>query len=292
MATRKPLVVVSGQVQELPAGDVPAGAEPSISAAVSTPTEKYWRGDKTWRDFFTDVRAATLTGLSTATNAAVAATDTVLAAIGKLQAQVSEKFDKAGGTISGNTAVVGMLTGGLGQTAAFPAPAFVAAPTTHATSRRALITVGSWSIAQDSNGDGVRDFFLYDNATGAVRLRIGPEGNVTATSGALGYGAGAGGSVTQTTSKSTPVYLNKPSGTITMHNASLAAGAAVEFSLNNTMLYTGDGLVVNPDGVTGYAVEVAYFNSTTDAVLRVTNKGATRSDAVTIRFRIFKGALA
>lgn len=66
-----------------------ATKEPVIGAPVSAPTEKYWRGDKTWRDFFTDVRAATLTGLSTATNAVVAATDTVLAAVGKLQAQVS-----------------------------------------------------------------------------------------------------------------------------------------------------------------------------------------------------------
>ena len=77
-------------------------AEPAIAAPVSAPTEKYWRGDKTWSDFFTGVRSATLTGLSTATNAVVVAADTVLAAIGKLQAQVSEKFDKSGGDISGN----------------------------------------------------------------------------------------------------------------------------------------------------------------------------------------------
>ena len=69
-----------------------ATKEPVIAAPVSAPTEQYWRGNKTWRDFFTDVRAATLTGLSTATNAVVAATDTVLAAIGKLQKQVSDNL--------------------------------------------------------------------------------------------------------------------------------------------------------------------------------------------------------
>ena len=128
---------------------------------------------------------------------------------------------------------------------------------------------------------------------GVGRLRIDPTtGNVLVTSGALGYGVGSGGTVTQPTSKSTTVTLNKPSGTITMHNASLAAGASVEFSLNNNLLAAGDGLVVNPDGVTGYAVEVAYSNSATEVVLRVTNKGTTRSDAVVIRFRIFKGGLA
>lgn len=90
-----------------------ATKEPVIAAPVSAPTEKYWRGDKTWRDFFTDVRAATLTGLSTATNAVVAATDTVLAAIGKLQAQVSSKFDKTGGDIFGNVNIPSLNGGQL-----------------------------------------------------------------------------------------------------------------------------------------------------------------------------------
>ena len=63
--------------------------EPAITAGT---TAQYWRGDKTWRDLFTDVRAATLTGLSTATNAVVSATDTVLGALGKLQKQVSDNL--------------------------------------------------------------------------------------------------------------------------------------------------------------------------------------------------------
>lgn len=66
------------------------GKEPTVTAGT---TAQYWRGDKTWRDFFTDVRAATLTGLSTATNAVISAADTVLGALGKLQAQVSAKQD-------------------------------------------------------------------------------------------------------------------------------------------------------------------------------------------------------
>lgn len=64
-------------------------AEPTIAAASTAPTGKYWRGDKSWQDFAGDVRAAVLTGLSTATNAAITATDPVLTALGKLQAQIS-----------------------------------------------------------------------------------------------------------------------------------------------------------------------------------------------------------
>lgn len=59
------------------------GKEPNAAAGT---TAQYWRGDKTWQDLPTAVRAAVLTGLSTASSADVTATDTVLAAIGKLQA--------------------------------------------------------------------------------------------------------------------------------------------------------------------------------------------------------------
>lgn len=62
------------------------GKEPSIASGT---TAQYWRGDKSWRDFATDVRATVLTGLSTATNALIVATDTILVALGKLQAQIS-----------------------------------------------------------------------------------------------------------------------------------------------------------------------------------------------------------
>lgn len=61
--------------------------EPTITAGT---TAQYWRGDKSWQDFFTSVRAATLTGLSTATNAVITAADTVLSALGKLQKQITD----------------------------------------------------------------------------------------------------------------------------------------------------------------------------------------------------------
>lgn len=60
--------------------------EPAITGDVVT---KFWSGTKTWRDLATDVRAIVLTGLSTATNAVIAATDSILVAFGKLQAQIS-----------------------------------------------------------------------------------------------------------------------------------------------------------------------------------------------------------
>lgn len=68
------------------------GGEPVIAPPGSAPTEKFWRGDKTWADFATAVRATVLTGLSTATNAVITAGDTVLTMAGKLQKQFSDHF--------------------------------------------------------------------------------------------------------------------------------------------------------------------------------------------------------
>lgn len=62
------------------------GREPAITAGTSA---QFWRGDKSWADLASSVRDTVLTGLSTASSAVVAAADSTLAALGKLQAQVS-----------------------------------------------------------------------------------------------------------------------------------------------------------------------------------------------------------
>lgn len=60
-----------------------------------------------------------------------------------------------------------------------------------------------------------------------------------ATSG-IGYATGAGGAVTQLTSKTTSVTLNKNCGQITMNAASLAAGATVGFTVLNSLVAATD----------------------------------------------------
>lgn len=73
-------------------------AQASIAAGT---TAQYFRGDKTWRDFFTDVRAATLTGLSTSSSSDIAASDTVLGAMGKLQGQCKTFVTRTDGRFDG-----------------------------------------------------------------------------------------------------------------------------------------------------------------------------------------------
>jgi hypothetical protein len=55
--------------------------------------DQYVKGDRTFGDFFANVRSVLLTGFSAASSSAVAATDTILIALGKLQAQILTKQD-------------------------------------------------------------------------------------------------------------------------------------------------------------------------------------------------------
>jgi len=100
----------------------------------------------------------------------------------------------------------------------------------------------------------------------------------------LGYTTAAQGSVTQATSKSTAVTLNKSAGRISMNSASLAANTAVTFTLNNNLISSNDIVITNISGaVTGSPTAGAY----TTYVSSMT----TGSAALTLR-NLTGGALA
>ena len=67
--------------------DALALKENSITAGS---TAQYLRGDKSLATFAADVRSAVLTGLSLASSAVIAATDSVMGALGKLQGQITD----------------------------------------------------------------------------------------------------------------------------------------------------------------------------------------------------------
>lgn len=89
--------------------------EPTIQQKGTSASDDdfYWGGRKTWQDFKEKVRSTVLTGLSTASDAAVSATDTLLDAVGKLQAQVSKATQRA--YLSGTGAPSTSTAGAVGQ---------------------------------------------------------------------------------------------------------------------------------------------------------------------------------
>lgn len=107
-----------------------------------------------------------------------------------------------------------------------------------------------------------------------------------------GSGQGVGGTVTQETNKSTSVSLIRPTGQITMHNANLAAGAAVSFTLSNATIDAGDMLLLNhiSGGTAGaYALNAQCIAD--NATITVRNiSGGDLAEAIVIAFAVVKGA--
>ena len=113
----------------------------------------------------------------------------------------------------------------------------------------------------------------------------------------IGYGAGAGGTVTQATSKSTAVTLNKPTGQITMNNAALAAGATVGFVLNNSLVAYTDSVVINYEApyagnFPNYDIRAITGNNGQVVIFIKNTSASTLSEAIIFQYSIIKGVVA
>ena len=119
-----------------------------------------------------------------------------------------------------------------------------------------------------------------------------PEFTTCFVSEQLGYAAGAQGTVTQLTSKSTGVTLNKSAGRITMNNEALAGNTAVSFTLTNSLISANDVIVLNVSGGATAAAYTTYVSSMTtgSAVVTLRNlTGSSLSEAVVLNFSTIHG---
>ena len=106
----------------------------------------------------------------------------------------------------------------------------------------------------------------------------------------IGYSAAAQGTVTQATSKSTAVTLNKSAGQITMNNASLATATNATFTLNNSTISANDAVILTISG--GQTTPGSYnvfANSLAAGSVSITLRnisGGSLSEAIVINFAI------
>lgn len=111
---------------------------------------------------------------------------------------------------------------------------------------------------------------------------------------AFGYTTGSGGTVTQTTNKSTAVTLDKPTGQITMNNAALAANTAVIFQLNNSTIESSDTIILNiKDGSVTFASNYLVNASPGSGLAKISvinRSGGSLSEAVVLNFSVIKSA--
>lgn len=107
--------------------------------------------------------------------------------------------------------------------------------------------------------------------------------------GELGYTQEAQGTVTQQTSKSTGVTLNRSAGQITMNNATLNASTNVTFTLTNSTLSARDVLLINvASGATSgaYNCWVSSQGSGSCTITVRNISGGNLSEAVVLNFAI------
>jgi hypothetical protein len=143
--------------------------------------------------------------------------------------------------------------------------------------------------AQDDNGD---------LQTAAYNLQAASVTNAKLVSNSspsvgIGYAAGAGGTVTQATNKSTGVTLNTVTGNIVMNNATLNSGAAVGFTLTNSAVGANDVVLANIASgatVSSYQIFVDAVAATSVKFTLRNYSGSNLSEAVVINFTVIKGS--
>jgi hypothetical protein len=129
-------------------------------------------------------------------------------------------------------------------------------------------------------------------ATGVAYLD--PEFSTMYATEEIGYAAAAQGTVTQLTSKSTAVTLDKSAGRITMNNASLTTATNATFTLNNALISANDTVILTISG--GQATPGSYnvfANALSTGSVSITLRnisGGTLSEAVVINYCIIHGA--
>lgn len=120
---------------------------------------------------------------------------------------------------------------------------------------------------------------------------IGSIKSSSATAG-IGYAAGAGGTVTQITSKSTDVTLNKICGQVVTHDAALAADTSVQFRVNNSAVAGTDTIVANhQSGGTAGAYLITAFAAGAGGSFFLNIRNVTAGslpEALTISFSVVK----
>lgn len=149
----------------------------------------------------------------------------------------------------------------------------------------ALDASGIWL----GNNSGSRAIIFAINETEIARFAI--NGNFLVESGALGYGTGSGGAVTQATSRTTGVTLNKSNGAITLVSA---AGSTTwtSFTVTNSTVATTDTVVVSQkSGTDLYEIHVTAVSAGSFRLSFRTTGGTTTEQPV-FNFAVIKAVTA
>lgn len=167
------------------------------------------------------------------------------------------------------------------------------------------------------SGTAAQGDIIYYDGTAWARLAAGTSGNFLKTqgaaanptwasdltivgSGAIGYATGSGGTVTQATSNSTGVTLNKTNGQIVMFSGAVNAGSSAKFTVTNSTVAATDNIIItiasggnhSAGAAPGFVAGVDTVSAGSFAVY-VYNKGTVpASTTITLNFAVIKSVTA
>lgn len=131
-------------------------------------------------------------------------------------------------------------------------------------------------------------------AGAATPSSVASTGAITSSSATagIGYATGAGGTVTQITSRTTGVTLNNVSGNIVLVSA---AGSATPFSftLTNSAIAAGDVVIISQkSGTDKYTTQVVTAVAAGSCQITLANASGTTTEQPVFNFVVIKGVAA
>jgi hypothetical protein len=177
------------------------------------------------------------------------------------------------------------------------------------TSMRIALDTGSLTFNHGGTGTatfaGAASFSSTASVTGLATFEGGlttgsgdditGQGSITTNSASegVGYRTGAGGTVTQATSRTTGVTVNTTCGAITTHTASLAAGAEAAFTVTNSAVAATDTVVLSIKSG-AVATPLAWVSAVASGSFNITisnlHASTAETGAIVINFAVVKAA--
>ena len=157
-----------------------------------------------------------------------------------------------------------------------------------------FLTATTGDLALGTTTSNAVHFVINSGTTDAGTINTSGNWVVTsllANTGALGYGTGVGGTVSQSGTRITAVTLNKLSGQITMVSAAGSATAAT-FTVNNTTVAATDTIILNQKSGTNLYVFLVTAVAANSFNITFYTTGGTSIDIPVINFNVIKGVTA
>jgi len=284
------------KISQLPSATTPlSGAElvPLVQsgATVQTPTNEISKLTAATANTFT---ANQIISVTDNTNAALRVTQLGTADALRIEDSTNPDSSPVVVDASGNVGVGGSPLSTLNVFSAAATTAQFRVTGGSAASPQAVL-YGYASGVSGANGAGIGAGFISGGygpllleTSGTIRLSINASGDIlNVSTGGLGYGTGSGGTVTQLTSRTTAVTLNKTNGAIILFSAA-GTSSVTTFRVNNSTVATTDCIVVSVKSASNIYnayvsfVDAGYFNISFQAT------SGTATDAPVFTFAVIK----